>query len=498
MFLFTSSRRGRFAAVSAFLFALTSHSPNAAAQTSWKVVGGLPLQLSQDVTTATDIRVLHPIDGEQTVALISGVWGSVRAWVFDQSSGWAPLNTATAPPTVQSFSACATRNSVYLFGGWDPAVGPRSEIWKLSQTAGTWDWTSLMTMPDPVFGGKPRSRYCHAMAYDVNVDRIVVYGGIAAGFGGVFGGGSPGYTGSTGGTYLQDTWSFTPSNNTWHVDTGGAPAARANPLCGWSEGPVANGVFMAGGTDLAGNLLNDGMYYWDAVTGWQQLVTSPPPSVTQRFRGTLEYDADRDVTVVAGGIGPLGTLTDTWESSDQTSWTQRTASIPSSAVGAFVGLMGAYRQCDFGITALTVHHLSYESDHLPAFAVSGSTCPGAATPLISGSPCGLRAFVGGLLLVEGEQLLPGSPTLLLLDGAATAIPYGPLGSPCRLYVDPATAIPLAMSSPNPQGYSAIFIPIPNQPSLAGKNLYTQIIHTDPQGPSSLSLSALGTATIGSL
>ena len=139
----------------------------------------------------------------------------------------------------------------------------------------------------------PSARHSHAMAYDVQRDVVVLFGGL-------FGGNS------RDSILLGDTWEWDGSEWSLVAETGPSPRMGHAMFYDSNRGAV----ILFGGND--GAPLND-TWEWDGRE-WKHLSTSGP---CPRSRHAVAYDSDRGVAVVFGGI-PREPA-DTWEW-DGNSW----------------------------------------------------------------------------------------------------------------------------------------------------------------------------------
>lgn len=133
----------------------------------------------------------------------------------------------------------------------------------------------------------PSKRYVAAMAYDPTRQRTVLFGGATA-------------SGPS-----DETWEL--EGSTWTLKTPStAPSARfgAKMVFDASRGKMV----LFGGATGAGQFVND-TWTWDGTT-WVQLATTGPSA---RYEHGLAYDAKRAVVVLYGGYGPGAGLGDTWE-----------------------------------------------------------------------------------------------------------------------------------------------------------------------------------------
>lgn len=127
------------------------------------------------------------------VLLFSTTEADGSTWAYDYDTDtWTDLAPTTGPAqriyTAMAYDAVGQRT--ILFGGVDPIERPFGDTWAYDSAANT--WTDL----DPSAAPSPRG--WHAMAYDAEAERIVLFSG-----------------GETRDTDLADAWLFDPHTDTW-------------------------------------------------------------------------------------------------------------------------------------------------------------------------------------------------------------------------------------------------------------------------------------------
>ncbi len=111
-------------------------------------------------------------------------------WTYDFSSDtWREMKPSINPPPRHFYEMVYDRKSdrVILWGGWLGEKKEDSSVWAYDFNTNTWSETKTVNGPSP--------RGYHAMAYDQESERIILYGG--------------GLEGS------DETWSYDPSRNIW-------------------------------------------------------------------------------------------------------------------------------------------------------------------------------------------------------------------------------------------------------------------------------------------
>jgi hypothetical protein len=201
-------------------------------------------------------------------------------WTFD-SNGWLdrtppdPLNSP--PPRIDHAMAYDEEHGrVLLFGGTS-TTGQKADTWSWDGT----QWTQLN--PSTV----PLARSGHAMAYDAQAREIVLFGGIG------------------GGSWLDDTWVWNGTN--WIEKTPQTkPSARNNHQMAYE--PQLGKVMLFGGhVGFVGDI-ND-TWVWNG-SNWEELASADKPAANQNHAMATDYT--RRQIVLFGGSDLLGFAHETW------------------------------------------------------------------------------------------------------------------------------------------------------------------------------------------
>lgn len=216
---------------------------------------------------------------------------SSYAFTVLQGEYWHQIIPTQSPPGLV-FHALAydpDRQVTVLFGGNNGSARV-NKTWEYDGT--TWMDVSPLTSPPG------RENITHAMVYDKDRDKMVLFGGNAAAIG-----------------YVNDTWEF--NGTSWNqVNPATKPSARDAHTLVYDS--IRNKTVLFGGFSLGTNYLNDTWVY--NGSNWQQVF--PAQSPPGRHHHGAAYDSQRGVMVVFGGIGQGGVyLNDTWEF-DGTNWKQ--------------------------------------------------------------------------------------------------------------------------------------------------------------------------------
>ena len=179
----------------------------------------------------------------------------------------------------------AERSRIVLFGGYGPS-GYLADTWEFDGT--TWIERTPAAQPSPRRG--------HAMAYDSARGRTVLFGGLGTS------------------TYLADTWEW--DGNHW-IER--APAVRppGRLFHAMAYDSARGRVVLFGGFGGAGQL--DDTWEWDG-NNWVLRGSTRYPSA--RYLHAMAYDTARGLSVLFGGFGSVSREADTWEW-DGSNWIER-------------------------------------------------------------------------------------------------------------------------------------------------------------------------------
>jgi hypothetical protein len=276
-------------------------------------------------------------DAESNVLVLHGGFDmNTRAeyndtWTFSlDSNNWVNQNPTPRPPSGNAMTSMAydSKNDlVVLFGGSFNNSEVLGDTWIYDYNSNTW------TNVTPSFSPPPRD--AHAVAYDSQSERIIVFGGRARLTESVV----SGYNESD---FLHDVWSYNVDTNTWtNVTPAEGPTGRF--FHGLAYDSKADCVLLFGGqtyeifsigTDFAGVMGDTWAFDLEAGT-WTN--RTPAISPGPRSYTVMTYDASADYTILyAGSLGAGGgayndiLYGDTWAYNYNTNtWTEMNS--PSSA-----------------------------------------------------------------------------------------------------------------------------------------------------------------------
>lgn len=263
---------------------------------------------------------------DEVVVLFGGHDGdySDETWLWD-GSGWNEVFPAHSPSarTAAAMVYDRARDRMVLFGGnnpnalsdtweWDGSdwtqvatTGPGARfsmgfaydsnrhvcvLYAGNHDAGrwadTWEWngtTWSLRMAD----SPPDNRSFHAMAYDEDLQKVVLFGGQIPG-----------------GLFKNDTWTWDGTN--WVQLAVSGPSARVGH--GMTYESACGGIYLFGGlspTTVLGDL-------WKFQGGAWTLVQAEQPQPGPRRNQQMIFDRARGTLMFFGGRNTLGEYDDTW------------------------------------------------------------------------------------------------------------------------------------------------------------------------------------------
>lgn len=223
-------------------------------------------------------------------------------WLYDHANSYwyQPIRDSIfAMPPREGASACydTARNRFLIFGGFtgnDTANNYHyNDTWEVKADA---NGVYRLTRLNPT-GTKPSARWLQATVYDITNDRMIMFGGDAAG------------------TYQNDTWELDFSGSADGVwaqlsPTGTAPSARRQPTYIYD---ATNGrmIISHGGTGV--NSFVSNTFALDLSTNngaWSSIGTGTPPDARRGMAGV--YAADKEYMFCTGGFDGTNVKNDTF------------------------------------------------------------------------------------------------------------------------------------------------------------------------------------------
>jgi N-acetylneuraminic acid mutarotase len=277
----------------------------------------------------------------------AGVDGTPKqdAWEWDGTAGTWTERTGPgdrpSPRFGQGMAIDSVKGQAVIFGGYDMASGGSlNDVWYWDLTAGTW------TVQQPTAGAAwPTQRQWAPLVFNPSASRMYLVAGLVndqGGYGGTGGsyGGTGGFYGGPicvpGSPYCSSSSTYGPTREVWELNSAtttwvdrSAPSNSPGPRYShaMAADPVSGKVYVFGGQDAMGNLLDD-LWEWDG-TKWAVCAADIRPPA--RSESAMAYDPARKSLILFGGsamgsynyYGMPGTLADTWEWNTGTrKWTQ--------------------------------------------------------------------------------------------------------------------------------------------------------------------------------
>jgi len=223
------------------------------------------------------------------------------------------------------------RERVVLFGGKAAGSSLQGDTWQ-------WDGQDWMQVADT----GPDARAGHALAFDSTGGRVVLFGGEAAG---------P--------TLRADTWGWDGEGWTQLADIG--PDARAGHAFAFDA--IRGRVVLFGG-EAAGPALLADTWEWDGAD-WTQMADTGPAA---RHDHGMAFDVASERVVLFGGAVAGGNANDTW-AWDGSEWTQvadmgprPSRAVSTTFAGAAMLLFGGISSAAAPLGAEELSRLSWEWD----------------------------------------------------------------------------------------------------------------------------------------
>jgi len=230
------------------------------------------------------------------VVLFGGFAGtdvSQETWEWD-GTNWIQMNPSPSPDPrhYHAMAYDSQRHVVVMFGGYTTFNGRRD-------LDDTWEWDGTSWKEKTPLTTRPPARDAHAMAYDANRGKIVLFGG-AQDIASI--------------TYLNDTWEWDGAD--WKLMSDGKqssdPPPRGKMTMAYSD--KYQKVLMFGGLTSPPTKFFDDTYTWDGAS-WARL-NAPPFTKTPDARSdhAMAYDPKSELMIMSGGIAgnPPARQHNTW------------------------------------------------------------------------------------------------------------------------------------------------------------------------------------------
>jgi hypothetical protein len=199
-------------------------------------------------------------------------------WEWD-GVNWQNI-PATGPASRYSHAMAfnGTNGNVVMYGGHDSSKQCSDNV--SEECPDTWEWNGISWQQKFISG--PPARKAHAMAYDSDLNKIVLFSGADS---------STACSGGTG-QYCPDTWLY--DGNAWQLFSNEGPTAREYHSMAYDSG--RHKVVLFGGL-IDGSHKGD-TWEWDGAS-WEMIQSSAGLGVNSS--STLIYDAARRKILQFGG-----------------------------------------------------------------------------------------------------------------------------------------------------------------------------------------------------
>ncbi len=216
---------------------------------------------------------------------------------------WVKKNPSSKPSARMYVSMATVWNTdkIVLFGG----LTANDETWIYDLKNNT--WTDKTPSPRPA--NYPTNRYGHAMAAIPGTDQVLLFGGWGSGF-------------------LNDTWVYDLSTDSWADKTPLNPNPTNNPSTRYFTAAATvhgtNKVVLFGGRITTIPWYVDDTWEFDGVSQTWSLINIVGSKPSGRNGHTMAPVYDDDKAVLFGGLGSSGYKDDTWVYDSSTAtWTQK-------------------------------------------------------------------------------------------------------------------------------------------------------------------------------
>lgn len=229
----------------------------------------------------------------------SGANAETRVWEGDH---WRLVATGPISPRQGAAMAFDAREGVIvLFGGLFGSAGYTNDTWK---------WDGVNWILQNTGSNTPPGRHGHALSFDRVRHTTVLFGGMGVG-----------------NTPLPDTWEF--DGTEWNQGPPSEVPARAFISSAYDE-QAGKTIMFGGYSNVNTDTYFSGTWYWDGTRWENPTLRRVPP---HRVYPAVAYDSARGVTVIVGGRGNSGLLSDTWE------WNGMAWSLKSAPAGQRPGIV---------------------------------------------------------------------------------------------------------------------------------------------------------------
>ncbi len=208
-----------------------------------------------------------------------------ETWSYDfETDTWTNRNPAVSPPWRAQHSMVfnSIRDTVVMFGGDDFNIA-YNDLWEYDYQQNTW----IELKPSRA----PLARQMHGMAFDVENNVVVLFGGRLTG----------------GGAALRDTWEYSAVNNTWRsLEPAQSPPVQDHVKIGYDE--THNKTVLFSGPQNQNQSSIGTWEYDDKANNWLQIITQDSPTSDH---GSFLYNRNSSSFILVGNTLASNSM-ETW------------------------------------------------------------------------------------------------------------------------------------------------------------------------------------------
>lgn len=229
--------------------------------------------------SATRVPAMTYDSANKKVVLFGGLDSDDKymdeTWIYDVGEDKWTQKFPSNKPSARAMTTMvydSFNNKIILFAGWDGSKY-LDDMWFYNVSSNTWTEKTQST--------KPSARNSHAMVYDSENKKVILFGGD-----------------SGGGNRYDDTWVYDPDMNTWTEKTQSTkPSARNVHEMAYDS--TNNKVVLFGGY-IASSVVNNETWTYDYPENkWIQMKPSNKPPARASF--AMCYDSKNNNVIVFGG-----------------------------------------------------------------------------------------------------------------------------------------------------------------------------------------------------
>jgi hypothetical protein len=204
------------------------------------------------------------------VILFGGNLGDSDTWAYDYNTNtWTEMSKGPGGHLGYRMAYDIESDRCILFGGYLMGIEFFDDTWAYDYNLDTWTKMNPST--------RPAGRNYHAMAYDAQADRVILFGG------------------GEWNKNFGDTWVYDYNSDTWTaMEPGDGPLPRPRSYLAMVYNNAAERVILFGGD----NGISETWSYDYGSNTWTKLEPSKPPAAS---RHALSYSSAAELVILFGG-----------------------------------------------------------------------------------------------------------------------------------------------------------------------------------------------------